>query len=55
MFKLFKPKQSEQHMGGICLYTYAKKTFLNHEGGNLEFLLWLRTEVTFIDYIQNYS
>ena len=41
--------QGEQHMGGICLYSYAKKKFPYLEGEILEFLLWLRTKVTFID------
>ena len=30
--------QSEQHMGSLCLYSYAKKKFPCLEGGILEFL-----------------
>ena len=45
MFKLFKPMQScEQHMGGICLYRYAKNKFPYHEGGILDFLALIKDE-----------
>ena len=45
MFKLFKPMQScEQHMGGICLYSYANNKFPLDERGILDFLALIKDE-----------
>ena len=49
MFKLFKPMQSEQHMGGIASKVMPKRSFASClKGGILEFLALIKDK-SFID------